>query len=148
MKSSEKKNWQMKNKMSLWAVIVSAGVLMSAAAGDPFETSKQLEVFTAVLQQVQVNYVDEIGAEQAVGSGRGGVENATSGREHPPRARLGRPRANRSPLSQWIAQAMHRRAAAGAGCSQRGWDDDPIRGHTHNKTEPRSMGLEATRLLV
>ena len=58
----------MKNKMSLWAVIVSAGVLMSAAAGDPFETSKQLEVFTAVLQQVQVNYVDEIGAEQAVGS--------------------------------------------------------------------------------
>ena len=68
MKSSEKKNWQMKNKMSLWAVIVSAGVLMSAAAGDPFETSKQLEVFTAVLQQVQVNYVDEIGAEQAVGS--------------------------------------------------------------------------------
>ena len=63
-----KKNWQMKNKMSLWAVIVSAGVLMSAAAGDPFETSKQLEVFTAVLQQVQVNYVDEIGAEQAVGS--------------------------------------------------------------------------------
>ena len=68
MKSSEKKNWQMKNKLSLWAVIVSAGVLMSAAAGDPFETSKQLEVFTAVLQQVQVNYVDEIGAEQAVGS--------------------------------------------------------------------------------
>lgn len=58
----------MKNKVSLWAVIVSAGVLMSAAAGDPFETSKQLEVFTAVLQQVQVNYVDEIGAEQAVGS--------------------------------------------------------------------------------
>lgn len=58
----------MKNKMSLWAVIVSAGVLMSASAGDPFETSKQLEVFTAVLQQVQVNYVDEIGAEQAVGS--------------------------------------------------------------------------------
>jgi carboxyl-terminal processing protease len=68
MQSSEKKNWQMKNKMSLSAVIVSAGVLMSAAAGDPFETSKQLEVFTSVLQQVQVNYVDEIGAEQAVGS--------------------------------------------------------------------------------
>tara|TARA_B100000900_G_scaffold414589_2_gene441675 strand:+ start:1060 stop:2676 length:1617 start_codon:yes stop_codon:yes gene_type:complete len=58
----------MRNKMSLSVVIVGAGVLMSAATGDPFETSKQLEVFTSVLQQVQVNYVDEIGAEQAVGS--------------------------------------------------------------------------------
>ncbi|HCP40524.1 MAG TPA: peptidase S41 [Cryomorphaceae bacterium] len=68
MQSNEKKNWKMRNKMSLSVVIVGAGVLMSAATGDPFETSKQLEVFTSVLQQVQVNYVDEIGAEQAVGS--------------------------------------------------------------------------------
>ena len=50
------------------AVVLSGGVLMSASAGDPFETSKQLEVFTAVLQQVQTSYVDDIGPEQAVGS--------------------------------------------------------------------------------
>ena len=50
------------------AVIMVAGLLMSASAGDPFETSKQLEIFTAVLKEVQTQYVDEIGAEQAVGS--------------------------------------------------------------------------------
>jgi len=50
------------------AVMMVAGLLMSASAGDPFETSKQLEIFTAVLKEVQTQYVDEIGAEQAVGS--------------------------------------------------------------------------------
>ena len=53
---------------ALLAVAVFAGMLMSASAGDPFETSKQLEIFTAVLKEVQTQYVDEIGAEQAVGS--------------------------------------------------------------------------------
>lgn len=67
---SEKKNWQQKiqSRISVLAVVLSGGVLMSASAGDPFETSKQLEVFTAVLQQVQTSYVDDIGPEQAVGS--------------------------------------------------------------------------------
>ena len=50
------------------AVMMVAGLLMSASAGDPFETSKQLEIFTAVLKEVQTQYVDEIGAEQAVSS--------------------------------------------------------------------------------
>lgn len=68
--TNEKKNWTQKvqSKAAVLAVILSGGVLMSASAGDPFETSKQLEVFTAVLQQVQTSYVDDVGPEQAVGS--------------------------------------------------------------------------------
>src|SRR6056300_2027189 len=55
-------------KLLLPAIIGCAGLLMSASAGDPFETSKQLEIFTAVLREVETQYVDEISAEQAVGS--------------------------------------------------------------------------------
>ena len=58
----------MKNRFSLWIVIVGAALLMSASTDDAFETSKQLEVFTAVLKQVQTSYVEDVGAEQAVGS--------------------------------------------------------------------------------
>ena len=47
----------MKNKFSLWMVIVGAALFMSASTDDAFETSKQLEVFTAVLKQVQTSYV-------------------------------------------------------------------------------------------
>lgn len=57
----------MRNALMAFVTIV-AGALMSASAGDPFETSKQLEIFTAVLREVQTQYVDEISAEQAVGS--------------------------------------------------------------------------------
>ena len=58
----------MKNKFSLWMVIVGAAIFMSASTDDAFETSKQLEVFTAVLKQVQTSYVEDVGAEQAVGA--------------------------------------------------------------------------------
>lgn len=58
----------MKNKFSLWVVGVGAALLMSASTDDAFETSKQLEVFTAVLKQVQTSYVEDVGAERAVGS--------------------------------------------------------------------------------
>ena len=58
----------MKNKFSLWMVIVGAALFMSASTDDAFETSKQLEVFTAVLKQVQTSYVEDVGAERAVGS--------------------------------------------------------------------------------
>ena len=49
-------------------MVAGTALVMTAAASDPFETSKQLEVFTAVLQQVQTQYVDDVGVEQAVGS--------------------------------------------------------------------------------
>src|SRR6056300_33268 len=55
-------------KLLLPAIIGCAGLLTSASAGDPFETSKQLEVFTAVLREVQNVYVDPVSAEQAVGT--------------------------------------------------------------------------------
>lgn len=58
----------MKNKFSLWVVIVGAALFMGASTDDAFETSKQLEVFTAVLKQVQTSYVEDVGAEQAVGA--------------------------------------------------------------------------------
>ena len=58
----------MKNKFSLWVVIVGAALFMSASTDNAFETSKQLEVFTAVLKQVQTSYVEDVGAEQAVGA--------------------------------------------------------------------------------
>ena len=55
-------------KLLLPAIIGCTGLLTSASAGDPFETSKQLEVFTAVLREVQNVYVDPVSAEQAVGT--------------------------------------------------------------------------------
>lgn len=58
----------MKNKFPLWVVMVGAALFMSASTDDAFETSKQLEVFTAVLKQVQTSYVEDVGAERAVGS--------------------------------------------------------------------------------
>ncbi len=66
MKNFPVKNWA--KKLLLPAIIGCAGLLTSASAGDPFETSKQLEVFTAVLREVQNVYVDPVSAEQAVGS--------------------------------------------------------------------------------
>ena len=68
--NSEKKNWiqRVANKIALALVVTSAGIFMGASAGDSFETSKQLEVFTAVLREVQLSYVDEISPEMAVGS--------------------------------------------------------------------------------
>ena len=58
----------MKSKFSHWAVMVGAALFMSASSVDSFETSKQLEVFTAVLKEVQTSYVEDVGAEQAVGA--------------------------------------------------------------------------------
>jgi len=58
----------MRNSWVKWILAGGSALVMTAAANDPFETSKQLEVFTAVLQQVQTQYVDDIGVEQAVGS--------------------------------------------------------------------------------
>ena len=66
MKNSQVKSWA--KKLLLPAIIGCAGLLASASKGDPFETSKQLEVFTAVLREVQNVYVDPVSAEQAVGS--------------------------------------------------------------------------------
>lgn len=66
MKNSQVKSWA--KKLLLPAIIGCAGLLTSASKGDPFETSKQLEVFTAVLREVQNVYVDAVSAEQAVGS--------------------------------------------------------------------------------
>ena len=66
MKNSQVKSWA--KKLLLPAIIGCAGLLTSASKGDPFETSKQLEVFTAVLREVQNVYVDPVSAEQAVGS--------------------------------------------------------------------------------
>ncbi|MDA0898519.1 MAG: S41 family peptidase [Bacteroidetes bacterium] len=66
MKKSPVIHWA--KKLLLPAIIGCAGLLTSASAGDPFETSKQLEVFTAVLREVQNVYVDPVSAEQAVGT--------------------------------------------------------------------------------
>ena len=60
MKNFPVKNWA--KKLLLPAIIGCAGFLTSASAGDPFETSKQLEVFTAVLREVQNVYVDPVSA--------------------------------------------------------------------------------------
>ncbi|MEY2963615.1 MAG: hypothetical protein RL754_876 [Bacteroidota bacterium] len=49
-------------------IVVLGAALMGASMADPFETSKQLEIFTAVLKEVQTQYVDEVGAEMAVES--------------------------------------------------------------------------------
>jgi hypothetical protein len=66
MKNFPVKNWA--KKLLLPTIIGCTGLLTSASAVDPFETSKQLEVFTAVLREVQNVYVDPVSAEQAVGS--------------------------------------------------------------------------------
>ena len=68
--NSEKKNWipRVANKIALTLVLAGAAIFMGASTGDTFETSKQLEVFTAVLREVQLSYVDEISPELAVGS--------------------------------------------------------------------------------
>ena len=68
--NSEKKNWipRVANKIALTLVVAGAAIFMGASTGDTFETSKQLEVFTAVLREVQLSYVDEISPELAVGS--------------------------------------------------------------------------------
>ncbi len=55
-------------KFLLGLTAISAALLMSASQGDSFETSKQLEIFTNVLREVQTQYVDEVSPEQAVGS--------------------------------------------------------------------------------
>jgi len=55
-------------KLLLGLTAISAALLMSASQGDSFETSKQLEIFTNVLREVQTQYVDEVSPEQAVGS--------------------------------------------------------------------------------
>lgn len=55
-------------KLLLVLTTIIAALMMSASKGDPFETSKQLEIFTNVLREVQTKYVDEVSAEQAVGS--------------------------------------------------------------------------------
>lgn len=47
-------------------------LMMGASMSDPFETSKQLEIFTAVLKEVQTQYVDDVRPELA-------VENAIKG---------------------------------------------------------------------
>jgi carboxyl-terminal processing protease len=67
--SSVRKSWsKVIRKIGAVLSISIAAMLMSASAGDPFETSKQLEIFTAVLREVQTQYVDDISAEQAVGT--------------------------------------------------------------------------------
>lgn len=68
--NSEKKSWipRVANKIALTLVVASAAIFMGASTGDTFETSKQLEVFTGVLREVQLSYVDEISPELAVGS--------------------------------------------------------------------------------
>ena len=68
--NSEKKSWipRVANKIALTLVVAGAAIFMGASTGDTFETSKQLEVFTAVLREVQLSYVDEISPELAVGS--------------------------------------------------------------------------------
>jgi len=58
----------MKNKLLLSLFAIATALLMSASKGDPFETSKQLEIFTNVLREVQTQYVDDVAVEQAVGS--------------------------------------------------------------------------------
>lgn len=55
-------------KLLIGLTAIIAALMMSASKGDPFETSKQLEIFTNVLREVQTQYVDEVSAEQAVGS--------------------------------------------------------------------------------
>lgn len=55
-------------KLLLGLVAITASLLMSASKVDSFETSKQLEIFTNVLREVQTQYVDEVSAEQAVGT--------------------------------------------------------------------------------
>ena len=45
-------------KLLLGLTAVAAALMMSASKGDPFETSKQLEIFTNVLREVQTQYVD------------------------------------------------------------------------------------------
>ena len=54
--------------LRLWSVVALGAVLMGASKSDPFETSKQLEIFTAVLREVQTQYVEEVRPERAVGS--------------------------------------------------------------------------------
>lgn len=68
--NSEKKSWipRVANKIALTLVVAAAAISMGASTGDTFETSKQLEVFTGVLREVQLSYVDEISPELAVGS--------------------------------------------------------------------------------
>lgn len=68
--NSEKKSWipRVANKIALTLVVASTAIFMGASTGDTFETSKQLEVFTGVLREVQLSYVDEISPELAVGS--------------------------------------------------------------------------------
>lgn len=55
-------------KLLLGLVAITASLLMSASKVSSFETSKQLEIFTNVLREVQTQYVDEVSAEQAVGT--------------------------------------------------------------------------------
>ncbi len=55
-------------KLLLGLVAITASLLMSASKVNSFETSKQLEIFTNVLREVQTQYVDEVSAEQAVGT--------------------------------------------------------------------------------
>jgi carboxyl-terminal processing protease len=55
-------------KLLLSLFAIATALLMSASKGDPFETSKQLEIFTNVLREVQTQYVDDVAVEQAVGS--------------------------------------------------------------------------------
>jgi carboxyl-terminal processing protease len=55
-------------KILLGLVAITASLLMSASKVNSFETSKQLEIFTNVLREVQTQYVDEVSAEQAVGT--------------------------------------------------------------------------------
>ena len=71
MKRFPVKSWT--KKLLLPVIIGCAGLLTSASKGDPFETSKQLEVFTAVLREVQNVYVDAVSAERAVGSAIAGM---------------------------------------------------------------------------
>lgn len=49
--------------LALFLFVALAGLLMGASRSTPFETSKQLEIFTKVLQEVQNQYVDDIPVE-------------------------------------------------------------------------------------
>jgi carboxyl-terminal processing protease len=62
-------------KLHLGLVAITASLLLSASKIDSFETSKQLEIFTNVLREVQTQYVDEVSAEKAVGSAIRGMLN-------------------------------------------------------------------------
>jgi len=43
-------------KLLLGLTAVAAALMMSASKGDPFETSKQLEIFTNVLREIRGMY--------------------------------------------------------------------------------------------